>query len=186
MIRLVLALAGLLHSAAPAAATVTYSYQGKPFDAFLDDQSVPGSYDSTMFVSGFFELAEALDANLDAEDIATSVLSFSFSDGRQTITNLTATTSTFRVSTDGLGNILSWRALVGEGNPQTALIQTANETLGGRLVELDQARIGAVLQAFDQGSVSGQPGAWTLIPEPSTVLLFAAGLVGLGLKRRMA
>ncbi len=174
----------LLIAGSPASASVIYSYQGNPFDTFVDDDPPAGQYDATMSVSGFFEVPEPVAPNLEAVDITASVLSFSLFDGRQTITNLTATSSTFRFSTDALGQILFWRALASVGNPQTALIQTVNQTLDGRPVLLDQARIGAVLESFDQAQISGQPGSWTLVPEASTALLLGAGLLGLAAQRR--
>ena len=69
----------------PAKAVVIHSYTGKNFDTFRDTQPPLGSYDAMMSVSGIFTVAAPLLSLGSLTDISASVLSYSFSDGRQTL-----------------------------------------------------------------------------------------------------
>ncbi len=98
-------------------ASLLYSYSGNNFDLFQDGiDPVSPTYDTTNRVTGFFEVASPLAANLGLTDISGILLSFSFTDGITTRTNTdTAGADTgvdpsflFRVSTDSLGGIETW------------------------------------------------------------------------------
>lgn len=100
------------------AATYTYTFTGGLFEDSVsnDNPLVPGSYDSSMRVSGYFILSKALPSNLDVDAISGSnvlhtptdfgLLDFSFTDGRQTIDMTTTLVGqTLKLGTDSAGNI---------------------------------------------------------------------------------
>ena len=94
-----------------AGANTVYSYTGNNF-TFTSDGTLPsGAYDDTMSVSGSFTLASPLAANLSYTSIKSNILSFSFFDGRNTITNLNQDPSVtvFNVTTDAAGMIDTWQ-----------------------------------------------------------------------------
>jgi len=74
----------------------TYDYTGNPFTV------VSGVYTTSDFVSGMVTLAGPLAPNMPLDFV--SPTAFSFSDGHQTITNLTATSATFAFQTGAHGS----------------------------------------------------------------------------------
>ncbi len=94
-----------------AGANTVYSYTGNNYTFTSDGTPPSGAYDATMSVSGSFTLALPLAANLPYASIKLSILSFSFFDGRNTITNLNqdASVTSFNVTTDAAGMIDLWQ-----------------------------------------------------------------------------
>src|SRR5262245_45489765 len=90
-----------------ARAVAVYTYTGNLFTLATNDDPPAGNYNLTMSVSGFFSLASPLPGGLNGADITASVQSFSFFDGRNTLTNSDAS-SLFIVSTDVGGAITNW------------------------------------------------------------------------------
>lgn len=161
----------------PALANVIYQYQGNTFDQIFDEDPPTGTYDTTMSVAGSFELAAPLGADLGFQSISASVLSFSFSDGRRTITESTpgGSLSVF-VATDGSGDVAAWSIEVLDAQRAGILMSSA----GGSVA--DEASF-AGSGGFDFG-LATSPGTWTVVPEPSTAPLLGLGLSVLGLRRR--
>jgi hypothetical protein len=89
-------------SVVAAEADTIYTYTGNPFT------SVFGPYTTSDRVTGFFDLATPLANNLPETVI--SPISFSFSDGVQTITNTTpgVVVGSFSVATDASGKPEFW------------------------------------------------------------------------------
>jgi hypothetical protein len=83
-----------------AKAAVTYDYTG------LDFTRVIGAYTTSDSVTGSFTLASPLGDNLSLSVI--TPVSFSFSDGVNTITSANASISLFEVNTDASGNMIYW------------------------------------------------------------------------------
>lgn len=183
-----LSAAVLLSIASSAQATAIYQYTGNPFESISDNPLPAGTYTTAMSVSGVMMLNSPLAPNLVQKGI--SPTSFMFSDGRNAITDASPGLNivSFTLSTDADGNISFWDIMVsvnfalpafpGEQSPQ---IGTENLVSGG----LDAARLAECVTLLlctsfvaDSASVLS-PGTWTLIPEPSTALLLAAGLAGL-------
>jgi len=96
----------LLALVADTALATTYTYTGKPFT-----QIATPPYTSTMSITGTFDTASPLPANLawTANGIGPSgsnlLTAWSFTDGVRTYTNLNSTSTWFSISTDASGNI---------------------------------------------------------------------------------
>ena len=94
----------------PAHAVTVYTYAGNNFNLFPSAQNPPvGNYTTSMNVTGSFTLQNALSVNSPLTNIVPDLLGFSFFDGRNTITNLNATSiNGFQIGTNALGNINTW------------------------------------------------------------------------------
>jgi hypothetical protein len=181
-----------------AKATTVYTYTGNDYTSIVDNLLPSGTYTTSMSVSVTFTLANPLAANLPVlTDITVDVLSFSFFDGRNTLTNATAVDDLFSVGTDMAGNIVLWNVAADNGDP-TSIGEKAFliETLfPGNGLDFDQALIDECVFAvagtctnflFDVGSNTDHPGHWARtdlpnVPLPGALPLFASGLAGLGL-----
>lgn len=178
-------IASLIASASPAkdaAALATYVYTGNPFDTFVDRDPPAGSYDASMRVTGSISLDAPLPSDLPLTTFTLDLLAARWSDGRRTITAL----DQLRLATDATGAIVEWEVaglaftFAGGNIAECQDITSFGGTPGG---QLDQGRIlfgdcfAAPLPNADAGSVSGNPGSWTLVPEPGTALLAGLGLV---------
>jgi hypothetical protein len=162
-----------------ASAVVTYSYSGNNFTTVVDWPSVGGTYSNSMSVSGSMTLGAPLAPNLLNQGIAP--LSFSFGDGRNTLTHASSFSSqSFYVSTNALGDLTNWSIYL-----QTPLniepIRAILSSNDGSLV-VDQGSIVPFAGSADSAETA-QPGIWNLVPEPSTAALLAAGLMLATFKR---
>ena len=165
----------LAYPASVQAVPTTYQYTGNPFTI------VEGPYTTSMFVTAMVTLANPLPPNFSGLVTPTA---FTFSDGVQTITNLTATTSFFAFETDAAGMIFRWDAEVFTGDIPppfiTNVISTATED--GDVAE----DIGSIL---DVGFGLNQEarGTWTMAPVPdagSSLALLSLSLTALGVAAR--
>jgi hypothetical protein len=187
-----LKLAGLLAAAvflvgSEAGAVTTYTYTGDNFGIFFDQDPPPGTYTSSMSVSGFFTLSSPLAANVIS--FFNNPLSFSFSDGRNTFTDITPDTiSLFLFETDALGKIFSWTFLIRTeevGQSVFEIISTTDRDVFGFF---DRGQF-ALAGGTDEGVSFLRPGQWSVttdsltppVPLPATLPLFATGLGALGL-----
>ena len=210
--RIVPVLLLLLLASVPARANVVYTYTGNPFTDVLDPPFPPGTFDTSMQVTGWFELAAPLVAGAPLTDIGGDVLAFSFSNGRSTLTHADPNLTTlFFVQTDAAGAIDVWDVIVQQALVLTPLgdhdtrIVTQNDTAGllglsgvqdlGALLMCDPALVprGLCLSFEDSAFIDGSPGAWrssspaAAVPEPSTAGLIAFALgAALSAKRRRA
>jgi len=167
--------------ASPATADVIYQYIGNPFT------TVTSPYTTSEFVSGTIELSSVLPPNLNQAPI--QVNAFSFSDGVQTLTSATLGLPTDSlVSTDGSGTIVGfWEFVFGGSNPEAPIIQTLNAFPGMQgPVTQDEERLGNLAMGEPIGANTNNPGVWTLVPEPCTMICVATGIVGLAVRRRRA
>jgi hypothetical protein len=159
-------------------------------------------YTTTDFVSGFIELLAPLDASLVGGFV--TPVSFSFSDGVNTITSANAPSiASFEFWTDGSGQIVNWAVNVFEFNPGVfrRTVQTLNlpGTLGTD--EGTSVLCGPVVDCIDAagnlnldplyaqfGRNDALPGVWTTaatpVPEPETLSLLNIGLLGAAFARR--
>jgi len=169
----------------PLMGSTIYTYTGNDFTV------ATGPVLSTSdLVTGFFTVASPLAHNLNGGNIAASTLSFSFSDGPDTITNTTpgvdicSCSPTIDIFTDGSGNIINWQISLTAGELGSENILTEDFFAGiVRGTEIED--FGNVDNTnTDTASNSGDPGVWTssatsTAPEPgSFVLLGLAGLAG--------
>lgn len=192
----VLSVISLTGSAAEAA--TRYSYVGNPFTTISDKSSVPGGYDTSDFVFGWFDVASPL-LPQSLTDISLLVLDFEFSDGNNTITMADADTFQFQVSVTATGEFDQWLAGVSRG------VAPISSGVAG-----DDRALVVTTSAFDRGEYSvcfldpcstylnslgdiasnrDRAGSWTVsevpsIPLPASLTLIASGMLGMaGLKR---
>lgn len=199
----VLVLIALLGGAGTVTADVIYNYVGDTYTDIVDLPRPAGTFDTSMRVSGSFVLANPLAPNTPLTDFSADVLSFSFSNGRFTLTNLDPAMQfgVFSLSTNAAGAIDSWAIAIQQIDvfgplKRDVIAQTLNAPgfLGiedeGQLdvcSELDPPGICHTLS--DVATVEGAPGIWSQadaapVPEPATLGLTALGLVALERRRR--
>lgn len=153
--------------------TYTYTYTGNDFTV------VQGSYTLSDSITGEFTLSAPLADNLTTLTGITPV-SFSFSDGIQTLTQADAPSS-FSVETNSSGMITEWYILL-------------QATTGGALETIDYPSLIVEDDASNAVGSEGlslfSAGTWTETdiaptPEPSSLILLGTGLAGaFGLGRR--
>lgn len=192
----------LLLVSAPTQASVIYTYVGNPFTDIVDLPFPVGTFQTSMRVAGWFELANPLSADLPMTDIATDVLRFSFSDGRNTLTEASPEVGRFFfVKTDGSGRLSDWLIIADQtsraslSDPQV-LIQLSNDPQGlalgapsvqdlGQLAMCDPQNVprGLCINLADRASVDARPGVWSSsdtpvsnVPEPASLGLLLMGL----------
>jgi len=161
-------------------ATVIYSYSGKNFQTISDSQALPGSYATSMRVTGSFTVDAPLPANAAFGTLFVSPLSFSFSDGRDTfIDSTTPFLQSFIFSTGSAGEITAWQITLQDGNTNTlrGLGSTAHQIFThnqGPGLQEDTATLERCINTFnpdglcvffgtiasDSGENSGSPGVW--------------------------
>lgn len=199
--RTTLTIAALLLLTSPATASTLYRYVGNPFTLVVDNDPPPGSFNSSMFVEVLLEFEDPLAPNLDVSDavISGNLLSFSFTDGMQTITEAEATSVVARFSTDSNGGILEWGVqAVLRSSPSSDPFEVGDtqytiDSFSSINAVRDSARnfvcltptaIGGCGGQSDLARVTRNPGMWTVVPEPSTGLLVGLGLAAAGMRGR--
>lgn len=187
-----LSVACLALGSVPAFAQVTYTYTGHPFTLFSCGPSNPGpgtidcstpapanpdtSYTATDFVSGTLTLSSPLPANLPYQDIRTFPgFQITLNDGQHTVTNAEALGWFAEVSTDGNGNINSWRFVLNTGGVDDGGISTINAVINGFDSVIDQGTL-ACCDPNPPGNLAlnlSMPGTWTSSntpPSPSAAV----------------
>jgi hypothetical protein len=174
----------ILVASTAVAQTPTYEYQGNNF--FLPQ--LP--YTSAMSMHISVTLAMPLGANLVGFDAFSSINSFAASDGQRVITEADdlASGAEFVVTTDANGAITAWSwqsrlDLAGE------IFYTCSGPGSGGSSACAQGFIPddrTVVWGGGAARAANNPGTWELtnVPEPSSALLIAMGLAGLGWKGR--
>ena len=151
-----------------------YTYTGNPFTTYF-------IYNASDKVTATFDFSSPLAVNATTTSVA-NLVSFSFSDGYQTIdqSNYNYLAVSFQV--DGSGNISQWDLEVSgvQNNIITKDLGTVQTTTDS----------GFFVGSY--GSNSNSPGSWgyqntgnsTSIPEPASMALSLTALAGLGALRR--
>lgn len=171
------AVAWVLVSQGPAAATTIYTYTGNPFTVITDSPGIPGSFTTSDSISGSFSVAAPV-APGSGSVLTNVVSSYQFSNGRTQFNETNSRLDSLSISTDAAGQVSAWGFVFSAGYLDAGGIRVAVSDLGEDL--------GGIIQplAQDVGSVSDQPGTWaiTTVPEPraSAFALVSILLVAFG------
>jgi hypothetical protein len=167
------------------AGTVTYNYTGNDYTTCAGTYCTGGPY--ALSVSFTTTLTGSALDNLPFTDIASTITSFTFTDGSGlTINNSNGYFSDFYISTNASGNFVGW--LIG-GCPSLPTgcnteMQTNWDSPFGFIPGADFSETTSSF-AGSYGFIGSDPGTWTsTTPEPETWLLIGAGLGAVALVRR--
>ena len=136
----------LAYPASVQAVPTTYEYTGNTFT------QVSGPYTTSDFVTALVRLAAPLAPNMPLTFVTPTA--FTFSDGAQTITNLTADSSSFVFQTNGTGEVTMWAV-----NVHSPPSDFANAI--GTFNTLNRPADEAVLGIVGFASNIDAPGTWT-------------------------
>ena len=177
-------------------AATTYQYSGQNFDSFQNG-AVTGEYTSAMSVTGSFTVDAPL-TSTSLTDISDDVLSYSFTDGRSTLTELNSSI-TILVAVDGGGQITSWSAVVTSTDIIPPFLPVGSQLLAitteNASTVSDQGEIwecfssspfggGCGFFDVDWGTNSNLPGTWSVVPVPGSIWLFGSAFAFFGWIRK--
>ena len=187
--------------AAPAQAAFTYYYFGNLFTDITNSNPPPGTYDTSMSVTGSFTVNDKI-MSPTLQDISALVLGYSFNDGRQTLNDGNSTIDAFDMSTDASGSPVLWRISVGVNIPlpiPTTVGDVRQQIITRNdLLVLDQGLMQVCTSvnpsgscksdSVDMASNQNRAGSWsvapTAVPEPATLAPFLVGLASMAFVAR--
>ena len=87
---------------------INYSYTGENYTSILEDNTPPtGSYTLGMSVSGNFD-SDTVFTLMPLTDISSNIVKYTFSDGRNTLTETNSSIDVFEIAVNGNGEIIEW------------------------------------------------------------------------------
>jgi hypothetical protein len=195
-------LATLIYLAGTASALAIYTYEGHDFSVVANDTSVPGvpggTYTTSMSVTGSITLSEPLPPDMLSLDLSGSVVAYSFTDGRQTLTHLNSVVpGGMFVATDAAGNIWEWafhlwqfgfQPIPQAGDIRREIVTSWLAFSGEDVGQIEECVVptGSVCTetSVDLARNVNLPGTWSVVPTPSSRWLLATGLVALAWRVR--
>ena len=162
-----------------------YSYTGPNFTQFSDTAAIPGAYDSSMRVTGFFTVATPIPANTTVNTVG-SLLDYQFSDGRNVLTQANSGLALFLIITDAGGLVADWTIEAQAAANASSFVHTdfgiRSSPLSGFGQDIGRITIpgGATeFGAWNNFGVSrtSSPSEWTISSVPGPIA--GAGLPGL-------
>jgi len=184
-------LIAILATVSASQAATVYSYTGNDFVFITDSADIGGTYTTSMNVTGSLTLTNPLGPNEPLHDITgPNLQSFSFFDGRNTITNLSPNLfeATLQMGTGGSGEIGTWLIQLRLGDSITQELIFTSRTAadaGGINLCVNPPACSLFSTDLAQAQVVGD-GRWvssevSATPLPAALPLFASGLGALGL-----
>jgi hypothetical protein len=185
----------------PVWAMTTYQYEGFNYSIVnLNNTPPAGTYTTDMNLSGQFSVATDL-TEMSLTEIGGSLLSYSFFDGRNTLTQANSEIVRFEIAVNAIGEITEWDIQVQDPFPdpggffvgvQSFTIRTAdgpNWINQGSISECTAINLdnGCTQTMADQATYVGiadNVGTWSVVPLPAGAWLFASALGLLGWMRR--
>jgi hypothetical protein len=151
--------------------TFTYTYTGDLFTQF----SLSGQCPSECKITGSFTVPTRLTGGMSLQSV--SPVSFVFSDGNNNITSgdEDPTALQFRIATNRRGNIDGWYIVLEDLSHDLEM-----QTLNAPAFDLNVRDLTAAAGEY-QAENMNSPGTWSpsAVPEPSSLMLFVTGLLGL-------
>jgi len=192
-----------------ASASLILDYQGLNFETFTTTTWTSGDpyqvFQPTDNISGFIELSSKLNSNATPSDISGLIVDFYFTDGVNIFDTSNATLSTFEVAATNVAGLpVDWNIYIEVDSALTnlkksGLLTTASAGNGfdqgydtlcdSRTYDYGRCTTGAHESHNQSGRVEYQssPEQWSYraatVPEPSTLAIFALGMIGLASRR---
>jgi hypothetical protein len=158
-----------------------YSYTGPDFNVIANtiNPALVPPFSDLDNVSGTVTLTTPIVSDGFLTDFRPDVVSYTISDGVQTLSNSDSTLQDLLFETTN-GQITVWHFVVDDTNMPNIVIQIFTGSQGGNNIDLGE--IGYLNGPGNQAYVQPvTPGLWSVAPEPSSFSLFLSTMAAVGL-----